>query len=934
MSPRLRLLLLFVLISLAATSAKAQCNTDTSCQYLSCRSPAVGQPSSLWGELEPVDLGQLPADRDNTQMTDLQVPSPTRPRWMAIDTEGSWAFVGITHGIQIWSTTNPATPVKMATVGNSSFLSWAPDPHEGNPLRDVAVPPGNSNIAAAGVAGGGGLNVFNTTSKSSPSARYADGGKTVLQVHAARINNVDYAFAASTDNGVTAYSLTQAAALVNACVDISPATTSCGPYRGRVGTRTTARYVSGVGNAAQTQHWIAFSSGNNFNGLELWEVTNPASPVQKLVVSAGAVDFIYGSAMWRDGSNYYLALRRRISNTVTQGQIYNVNCLAAGSCSSLGSPIAVLNLPNETDEYFITHSTVGSRQFLYFGNNNRCATTQQNEWLYDVTNPAVPDDITPPDGLVGGLPSGYWGWGYRRNPSGFGFNEVMPRRGLFVGAYFYRMGYSIFDIHRLVTSAPTAAFTYSPSTVYRGQPVNFGDQSTGAPTNWSWTFSGGSPGSSTAQNPSGVVFSTTGNKSVTLVASNNNGASTPAAQNITVLEPAAQVASVSATPNPALICQGVTFQAVGVTGLGTITHAWQVRDSGNVLVASGGNVNPFVWDTSAASPGTYTATVTVSNTSGSDTATSPVVTVNALPNLAFTGPGNAPETLNGPPFGSAQVAFRIQAAGATEWRWDFGDGSTPVWTTSPTTGPQPTHEYQDQGDYTVSVEIRNCQQAAITSNSLVVTIPDLTPLVANFVTTGLFCTATACFADLGEPVTFLDSTVGGPDFWDYSWDGDVNFEDPDHTAPVTSHTYNLDGTFFPQLRVRRGATVDTYQFSVPIFVGNGGLPTVTLSSPGEGEVYQPIVFNASAPNCDPQPSSWSWDTGSSLWGAIDGSASGSSVSITYSMIGSFTVTATALDGGCVNLSDSETITLTAGAAGLFDDGFESGDLTGWTTVVP
>ncbi len=934
MKPCLRLLLFALLISLATMSATAQCNTDTTCQYLSCRSPAFGQPASLWGELEPVNTGQLPADRDNTIMTDLQAPSPTRPRWMAVDAEGIWAFVGITHGLQIWDATNPASPVKISNTGNASFLSWSPDPHEGNPLRDVAVPPGNSNVLAAGVAGQGGLNVFNTTSKSSPSARYADGGKSVLQVHAARINAIDYAFAAASDNGVTAYSLTQAAALTSACVDTTPASVSCGPYRGKIGTRSTARYVSGVGNAAQTQHWIAVSSGNNFNGLELWDVSNPASPVQRLVVSNGSIDFIYGSAMWRDGSNYYLAFRRRISNTVTQLQIYNVNCLAAGSCTTLGTALSVISLPNETDEFFLDFSTVGNRRFLYVGNNNRCATTQQNEWLYDVTNTAAPDDITPANGTVGGLPTGYWGWGYRRNPSGFGYNEVMPRRGIFVGSFFYRMGYSIFDIHRLASGGvPTAAFTYSPSQVYRGQTVSFTDQSTGAPTSWSWTFSGGAPGSSTAQNPSGVTFSTTGNKSVTLVASNQNGASTPSVQNINVLEPAAQVGSVTATPNPALICQGVSFQALGVTGLGTITHAWQVRNSSNVLVASGGNVNPFVWDTASASAGTYTATVTVSNTSGSDTATSPTVTVNALPSLAFTGPGNAPETLNGPPFGTGAVQFRIQSQGATEWRWDFGDGTPPAWTSDPVNGPQPTHTYLSEGGYTVSVEIRNCQQGAITSSSTVVTIPDLTPLEASFAPTGLFCTATACFADVGQPITFVDSTVGDPDFYDYDWDGSGDFEDADNVAPVTNHTYNVDGLYSPRLKVRRGATEDIFTVVLQIFVGNGGNPAVTVNTPGEGELDQPVTVIASAPNCSPSPTAWTWDTGSALWGTINGSATGASVSITYTMVGTFTVTATAVDGQCTNLSDTDAVTITGGAATLFEDGFETGDTSAWTSVV-
>jgi len=72
---------------------------------------------------------------------------------------------------------------------------------------------------------------------------------------------------------------------------------------------------------------------------------------------------------------------------------------------------------------------------------------------------------------------------------------------------------------------PVAAFTGSPTTVSVGGSVTFTDQSTNAPTSWSWTFAGGTPGASTVQNPV-IVYSTAGTYNVTLIAANAQGSNT------------------------------------------------------------------------------------------------------------------------------------------------------------------------------------------------------------------------------------------------------------------------------------------------------------------------------------------------------------------------------------------------------------------------
>ncbi|MFH1319449.1 MAG: PKD domain-containing protein [Bacteroidota bacterium] len=69
-------------------------------------------------------------------------------------------------------------------------------------------------------------------------------------------------------------------------------------------------------------------------------------------------------------------------------------------------------------------------------------------------------------------------------------------------------------------SAPVAGFTADTTSILPGGSVNFTDLSTNNPTSWSWTFTGGSPSSSTLQNPTNIVYNDTGCYEVKLVATN------------------------------------------------------------------------------------------------------------------------------------------------------------------------------------------------------------------------------------------------------------------------------------------------------------------------------------------------------------------------------------------------------------------------------
>src|SRR6202008_88726 len=98
--------------------------------------------------------------------------------------------------------------------------------------------------------------------------------------------------------------------------------------------------------------------------------------------------------------------------------------------------------------------------------------------------------------------------------------------------------------------APVANFTASATNITAGGSTNFTDLSTNNPTSWAWTFTGGTPATSTAQNPSGITYATAGCYQVKLIATNSAGSNTKTTAcyiNVTASGGTAPVANFSAS---------------------------------------------------------------------------------------------------------------------------------------------------------------------------------------------------------------------------------------------------------------------------------------------------------------------------------------------------------------------------------------------------
>ncbi len=77
---------------------------------------------------------------------------------------------------------------------------------------------------------------------------------------------------------------------------------------------------------------------------------------------------------------------------------------------------------------------------------------------------------------------------------------------------------------KYIPIVPNSQFTADKFVLREGESIQFTDISCGSPTEWEWTFEGGTPATSTEKNPS-IMYSTPGKYKASLIASNEDGSS-------------------------------------------------------------------------------------------------------------------------------------------------------------------------------------------------------------------------------------------------------------------------------------------------------------------------------------------------------------------------------------------------------------------------
>ena len=138
---------------------------------------------------------------------------------------------------------------------------------------------------------------------------------------------------------------------------------------------------------------------------------------------------------------------------------------------------------------------------------------------------------------------------------------------------------------QVIVVPPVAAFVSSINPTCTGTTVDFNDNSQNGPSSWQWYFPGGVPATSTQQDPSGILYATSGTYTVSLVACNSSGCDSISSTLIITVPTQIAVA----LGNDTTICNGSSVTLTAPAGFNNYT--WQlngnpVSATGNVLAAN------------------------------------------------------------------------------------------------------------------------------------------------------------------------------------------------------------------------------------------------------------------------------------------------------------------------------------------------------------
>ncbi len=267
---------------------------------------------------------------------------------------------------------------------------------------------------------------------------------------------------------------------------------------------------------------------------------------------------------------------------------------------------------------------------------------------------------------------------------------------------------------------PDTAYAGTALSANAGSAVTFGQATASgtAPLTYSWAFGDGTTANGTLD--ATHTYETAGTYTATLTVTDALGI--PAVSTVSVT-----VASTGSTSGPTVNAgpafsvnagSAATFsQATESGGTAPFSYTWIFGDGSQ----SSGSLNPTH---TFQNPGTYTATVTVTDAKDLTSSSSAVVTVNDV----------APTvTLNDPSSGSTGTSISF-AANATDispadtaagftYAWNFGDGGT-------ATGADPSHTFASAGTYTVTVTATDEYGLSGTaSGTITISVPSTSPIL-------------------------------------------------------------------------------------------------------------------------------------------------------------------------------------------------------------
>ena len=384
-----------------------------------------------------------------------------------------------------------------------------------------------------------------------------------------------------------------------------------------------------------------------------------------------------------------------------------------------------------------------------------------------------------------------------------------------------------------------------------------------------------------------AIYTEAGSYTVTLTVTDDRGATSTQTLTIDVSEdsnipPSAEFA---ATPSSGTAPLSVSFDASASSDVdGTVaSYAWNFGNGQN----GSGATPPAVTYTL---PGTYTATLTVTDNKGAVSHSSQTITVNRPPNVTPTANVTAtPATGNAPLLVQLSSAGSADSDGAiTGYAWNFGNGQTSA-------SPNPSAVYNLPGAYAVSLTVTDNDGATSVKSTTVIVSPANLPPVPAIVASPLSGSAPLTVNLNGGNSSDPDGSIVT-----YAWDfgnGQTG------TGALASATYNTPGTYVVRLTVtdNRGASRST---TTNVVAGSANARPVALLTAVPTSGPAPLLVSVSAAGSnDPDGSitKYAWDFGNG------DTAVGAQSQVTYTAAGTYTITLTVTDNKGATGTATETV---------------------------